>query len=181
MRSAPLPPDVGLLLRVLARDPAAENIAIDSSDLPIETIRTAAEQYVVQIMLFSNATAYRTLGVSYDASRDELRAHMGLLLRWLHPDLSDIVEHRTYFERVVQAWALLGSPERRRGDEYRMVKASKRPTAQGRLRQARAPFFATHAIGQLARAHQRRRPGRRWFLLVVFLTMAAGLWTCFER
>ena len=182
LRLRPLPTDVGLLLRVLARDPEAEAIAIESTDRPIEMIREAAEFYAVEILFFPKASAYRTLGSADGASRDELRAHMGLLLRWLHPDSGNSPENDVHYERVVRAWGLLASSERRRAYDQRMAKATERPTNEGTQIIARSPFFVTQSSKRPAQASHRLNARRRTIALGALLAIIGALaWIYFDH
>jgi hypothetical protein len=176
MQAAPLPSDVGFLLRVLARDREAEAMAIKRCGRSIETIRDAAEFYAGEIMFAPQASAYRALASAPDASRDQLRTNMGLLLRWLHPDHRNTVERINYFERVVQAWELLSSPERRAEYDRRVAIASATAPQRAMAVAAggRAPFFET--TGQARSGRQAMRGSlRRWRRYALTTVILAGL------
>ena len=60
--------------------------AQDSIGRPPEVSRQAAVFFIEQILLSSDADSYRILGLDHSATAGELRSHMALLLKWLHPD-----------------------------------------------------------------------------------------------
>ena len=113
MRTAPLPDDVVVLLRIASGDEETISLAAEKLGRPPETVREAATFYVVQILLFPNADSYRVLGARPEATNGELRRNMTLLLRWLHPDLDPKNELSVFTARVTRAWNDLKTPERR--------------------------------------------------------------------
>ena len=150
LRTAPLPSDIQALLLILARDTEAEVDAVRRVGRPIEIIREAAEFYAVQILFEPQASAYRNLGAKPGASRESLRANMALLLRWLHPD-SGIVETRlVYFNRVVRAWNMLGSLERRTHYDRVLARQTLNRCSLSHLGRPVAPFFVTDRRSRLA-------------------------------
>ena len=112
-RSAPLPADVELLLRIVAGDGDAEAAAAAVFDRPRSVIRQAATFFIEQNLLFSEADCYRVLGGSANSASTELRRNMALLLRWLHPDIDREGERAVMARRVAIAWDTLKSAERR--------------------------------------------------------------------
>jgi hypothetical protein len=113
MRTAPLPDDVVVLLRVASGDEETISLAAEKLGRSRETVREAAAFYVVQILLFPNADSYRVLGARPEATNGELRRNMTLLLRWLHPDLDRNGELSVFAARVTRAWNDLKTPARR--------------------------------------------------------------------
>ena len=113
IRSAPLPDDVVVLLRIASGDEEAISQAAGKLGRSRETVREAATFYVVQILLFPDADSYRVLGAKPQATNGELRRNMTLLLRWLHPDLDPKGELSVFAARVTRAWNDLKTPERR--------------------------------------------------------------------
>jgi len=113
MRAAPLPDDVVVLLRVASGDEETISLAAETLGRSRETVREAANFYVVQILLFPNADSYRVLGAGPEATNGELRRNMTLLLRWLHPDLDRKGELSVFAARVTRAWNDLKTPARR--------------------------------------------------------------------
>jgi hypothetical protein len=113
IRSASLPEDVVVLLRIASGDDEAISRAAGKLGRSRETVREAATFYVVQVLLFPDADSYRVLGAKPQATNGELRRNMTLLLRWLHPDLDPKGEVSVFAARVTRAWNDLKTPERR--------------------------------------------------------------------
>jgi hypothetical protein len=113
IRSAPLPDDVVVLLRIASGDTEAISRATEKLGRSREKVREAATFYVVQILLAPDADSYRVLGARPEATNGELRRNMALLLRWLHPDLDRKRELSVFAARVTRAWNDLKTPERR--------------------------------------------------------------------
>src|SRR5262249_54120012 len=82
MRSAPLPDDLLLLLRIVSGDEEAMNQAAESEGRARDVIRNAATFFIEQVMFYPSADSYRVLGARSEATSDELRRNMALLLRW---------------------------------------------------------------------------------------------------
>jgi hypothetical protein len=113
IRSTPLPNDVVVLLRIAAGDEETTKKAAALVGQSCEVVRQAAAFFVEQILLFPDADSYRVLGARPEATSGELRRHMTLLLRWLHPDLDPLGERSVFAARVTSAWNDLKTPERR--------------------------------------------------------------------
>jgi hypothetical protein len=104
MRSQALPTGVKLLLRILANETDALKEARHMSGLGEPDLVAVAEFYVLQVMLHRGASSPRILGVTADADRTEIRAHMRYLLNWLHPDKNTSAWHASFASRVIAAW-----------------------------------------------------------------------------
>ncbi len=113
-RSRPLPDGMGLLLRVAAGDEGATLSVADPTGRTPEFLREAATFFIEQILLAPDADSYRVLGADYRCEGPQLRSHMALLLRWLHPDVAGDDDRSIFAARVIAAWDDLKSPERRR-------------------------------------------------------------------
>src|SRR5687767_14390104 len=111
IRSAPLPENVLILLRVAAGDEEATREASALAGRSHETVHQAAAFFIEQILLSPDADSYRILGATLDATRDELRRNMALLLRWLHPDLDRQGDRSIFAGRVTRAWEQLKTQE----------------------------------------------------------------------
>jgi hypothetical protein len=79
-------------------------------------------------LLAPTADSYRILGSNREVSFAELRRHMALIMRWLHPDLvsdntlGNDLNRSLYTKRVTRAWEFIkaqGHPERIDGSEAR--------------------------------------------------------------
>jgi hypothetical protein len=114
VRRSPLPKGTLLLLRLAATETEAEREALALSGRSVETNRAAAIFFIEQILLSSDSDSYRIMGLDQTATSAELRRHMALLLRWLHPDLSNDTYKSFLARRVIRGWDQLKTDERRR-------------------------------------------------------------------
>ena len=112
-RSGALPDGVLVLLHIVAGDSEAERAAAVATDRSPEVVRRAAAFFVEQILFAPEADSYRVLGAIPQATSADLRRNLGLLLRWLHPDLDPQGERAIFVGRVTAAWNDLKTPERR--------------------------------------------------------------------
>jgi hypothetical protein len=139
LRKSALPGGMTELLAVTAGvadvlDPIAKELSRPSVD-----VRRAGAFFVEQILLAQGTNDYRLLGAHEGTSLDVLREHRKLLLRWVHPDVSDrhvaegSVDRSAYASRVQAAWERL---EHRtvsgdvRASEHKPQKATKKPSKQ---------------------------------------------------
>lgn len=112
-RSSRLPTGVPLLLRIAAREEAAQSEAAEAIGRSEEIVRKAALFFIEQILLDPEAESYRILGTDRQASAAELRRNMALLLKGLHPDFEQDEERSVLASRVTRAWDDLKTPARR--------------------------------------------------------------------
>ena len=61
----------------------------------------------------ADSNNYRVLGATPEASPQDLRRNMALLMTWLHPDKNPSGERAVLAARVTAAWDTLRSPDRR--------------------------------------------------------------------
>jgi hypothetical protein len=113
LRSASLPDGVLDVIRVAAGDGDAVKRAAETLSRSREMVREAAEFYVEQVLLYPGADSYRVLGAKPDASYEELRRSMALLVRWLHPDGGRHGVRAVFASRVTEAWNDLKTKDRR--------------------------------------------------------------------
>lgn len=113
LRDGPLPRDVEALLNIVAGETQALADAVRVTGFADSAVRDAAGFYVEQILLHPDADCYRALGAGSDATIDQLRRNMALLLRWLHPDHEANSGRTMYVGRVTEAWNNLKTAERR--------------------------------------------------------------------
>lgn len=106
MRNARLPDGVESLLRFLAGD---DQRALSGRSDPAR-VQDMVERYIMAVMLYPGAAPERVLGVSSGASREQTRAHMRLLMIWLHPDRGADAWRSAYSVRVLEAWRVLSAP-----------------------------------------------------------------------
>lgn len=179
LRSAPLPSDLEVLLRIVAGDDRVLAESLRSVDVTEQTAMAAARFYVEQVLLHPDADCYRALGVTSDATTDQLRRHMALLLRWLHPDRDTGGERAAFVGRITDAWNNLKTAERRADyDAARTFHHSALPRPPAC---SDAAISARNARYDTSRRHERygpraarRRSTRRtiWSLLRVLLGQA---------
>lgn len=160
LRAAPLPEGTHLVLSIAAGDEEAIKEAAQLTARPAETLVNAAGFYIEQILLGPDSDSYRVLGAQPDAPANELRAHMALLMKWLHPDVNVAGQKALYISRVTRAWEDVKTPERRQsydaGREQACAQA-RRPAANFRLRMPSKPAEPGLLLGALARLVRRSR------------------------
>jgi hypothetical protein len=137
-RSEPLPDGVLTLLRIVAGDTEAARAAVALTERPPEVVRQAAAFFVEQILFASDADSYRVLGTNPQAGSAELRRNVGLLLRWLHPDLDPQGERSVFIGRVTAAWNDLKTPERRAEYDQARRNAKEKRKSQRKTDEARS-------------------------------------------
>ena len=113
VRTVSLPADVSSLLLIAAGDEEAIRKASEATGRPPRAVREAAGFYIEQVLLHPDADSYRVLGARPDASTEQLRRNMALLIRWLHPDSQNGAERTVFTSRVTQAWNELKTEEKR--------------------------------------------------------------------
>lgn len=148
MRAQPLPPGVVVLLRVVAGERDVLEEAARSVDRPPPEIVEAATLYIQKVMLYATAPAERVLGVAPGADRAEARAHMRLLMLWLHPDKSSSDWRAAFAGKVLASWRAFSMGEPGAEPSGALVKSrppmkgrSTRPTGRPR-RSLRLPWVA---------------------------------------
>lgn len=174
LRDAALPRDVEALLNIVAGEGQALADAARFSGLPERAVNDAAGFYVEQILLHPRADSYRALGTSPDATTDQLRRNMALLLRWLHPDHEANSARAIYAGRVTEAWNNIKTAERRTAYDAAMIGGSRTPgapsgaavgTRDGKLRSQPANPPAVRGLAGRGRRGEGRRRGRLWRIL----------------
>jgi hypothetical protein len=113
VRLRPLPNGTLVLLRIVAGEEDARERAIELTGRTGDEVHEAAAFFIEQILLSPDADSYRVLGASSEATCNELRRNMTLLLKWLHPDVQRQGGRSIFSRRVALAWGDLKTPERR--------------------------------------------------------------------
>ena len=118
-REVPLPQGVTFLLQVAAGEPDAVEEACRLTDQTEKHLRKAAGFFVEQVLLTQPIDHYRVLGCNRKSSNRDLRRHMALMMKWLHPDVAGDgspklgFDKSLYANRVTEAWEALKTDERR--------------------------------------------------------------------
>jgi hypothetical protein len=166
-----LPADVSSLLLIAAGDEEAIRKAAEATGRSPRSVREAAGFYVEQVLLHPDADSYRVLGTRSDASSEQLRRNMALLIRWLHPDSQNGAERTVFTARVTQAWNQLKTEEKRATYDRSRRKASL-PTNNKATQQRPSTSRGHHNGGMPARrgvGHHAQRSGMlKRVLLMLF-------------
>jgi len=117
-RRAPLPKGVAFLLEAAVgeADAIAAATAVTGRSEPV--LRKAAGFFIEQVLLYRQSDSFRILGADRTMPEGQIRRHMALLMRWLHPDLagngaSHQFDKTAYAARVANAWESIKTGERR--------------------------------------------------------------------
>ena len=165
---SPLPKGMTLLLEVACGEAEALARAQSITGRSEETLRKGAGFFVEQVLLSRHSNNYRVLGATRDAPAAELRRHMALVLKWLHPDLfqgaaeGKSFNKSAYVNLVTEAWATLKTSERRAAYDAVLLDQERNAGKKSRGSNGKAgPLGANRGIGAPARHGQRvhtRRP-----------------------
>lgn len=178
-RRAALPAGMLLLLEVAAGDAEGLAVAKAHTERSESVLREAAGFFIEQVMLDARADKYRILGASRDIDSADLRRHMALLMRWLHPDVvqhdrtHSALDRSVFADLVTEAWEALKSEERRATYEAGRLTGAVPAVVSG---WQGMPVLATGSSGpddESARLGRRRRSSRR---LVVRRLDRPSLW-----
>jgi len=139
-RHSPLPKGITFLLEVAAGESEALCIASALTGRTEATLRKAAGFFIEQVLLSEHADNYRILGCSCETSHGDLRRHMALIMRWLHPDVvcNDAQTQRfdrgLYADRVAVAWEAIKTKERRAAYDASLAAGTRITSARGSRR-----------------------------------------------
>jgi hypothetical protein len=160
LRRRALPEDVLDVIRIAAGCVTTLEEAAKLYRREASFVKSAAEFYVMQIVLHPGADCYRTLGVREGAPREVIRIHLRWLLLWLHPDRSESEWQSSYARMVLAAWREIG------GDEA--------PPSRGAKRDREASMIGARSRPLRVRAPlQRRRNAHasRWLVAAALLVV----------
>ena len=114
-----MPRGVTFLLEVAAGESESLRNASALTGRTEANLKNAAGFFIEQVLLSETADNYRVLGSKPESPHGELRRHMALIMRWLHPDIvsSDGMVWRLdrglYAGRVTKAWEAIKTEDRR--------------------------------------------------------------------
>jgi hypothetical protein len=147
LKSEPLPPGIELLLRVAAGDESVTAEAVKHLSRSSDTVKRACAFYIEQILLCPTSNNYRVLGTEPHCTAAELRANMGQLLKWVHPDASVLPDRAQLALRVTEAWNSLKTPERRALYDSQLLAPTKHRSTGG----------LPSKVGHSSHRHNRKR------------------------
>lgn len=156
-RRSALPRGMTFLLEIAAGEEEALEYARRAIGKSDDVLRSAAGFFVEQVLFAPSASHYRTLGLNADADARDLRRHMALLMKWVHPDTAGhngadhLIDRSVFATRITEAWQVLKS------DERRGLYDAEQAGAAGARRGRRSDVKRLTAIAQPRR---RRRTGR---------------------
>jgi hypothetical protein len=137
VRRSILPRGLTFLLEVAAGESEALQAAMMLTGQPKALLQDAAGFFIEQILLSPHSNSYRTLGTNSDSSLYDLRRHMALLMRWLHPDvvatgaIGQGFDRSVFANRVTGAWEAIKTSERRAAYNLKLVAESQQIKAKG--------------------------------------------------
>jgi hypothetical protein len=158
---SPLPRGVTLLLEVAAGEAGALSEARALTRRSRPSLQTAASFFIEQVLLSREGDSYRVLGATCDASAADLRRHMALLMKWLHPDLvsnggsNGEFDRSVYVNRVTEAWETVKTNERRTAYDA-LLAASRTKAAKSQTNRKREAASIGRSSRQRAQASKRQ-------------------------
>ncbi len=161
-RRCPLPKGVTLLLETAAGEAEALCCASAATGRSQAALKQAAGFFIEQVLLSAEADSYRVLGADREALAGELRRHMALLMRWLHPDLvangapGPRFDRSAFAGRVTKAWESIKTPERREAYDAACASAgrpSRKASGHGNL-PAPGEFSSQILLNPIARGQR---------------------------
>jgi len=153
MRKSALPKGMTFLLEVAVGEAEALAEAERLTGAPPDVQRNAACFFVEQVLFIQGADHYRVLGATITAPTSELRYHMALLMRWLHPDArarqpQGEIDRSVFAARITEAWKVLKSSEGRAAYDASLRSApvlhASRKSRARRIRQH--PMLSLHPL-----------------------------------
>jgi hypothetical protein len=175
----PLPRGMTLLLEVAAGESTGLARAHTMTSRSEATLQKAAGFFIEQVLLNRQSDNYRVLGSSPEATAPELRRHMALLLKWLHPDLFQSsgddkgFNRSAYVNLVTNAWEALKTAGRRASYDASLAsrRRERKPEAHRAWQGGNGRPQGAQAAGARM-AHGRIRPRR-----AVYRLRGDGFWT----
>ena len=171
-RQAPLPNGVTFLLQVAAGEEDALKEACWRTGQTEERLKKAAGFFVEQVLLTQLIDHYRVLGCHRKSSNGDLRRHMALMMKWVHPDVvcgglpALGFGRNLYATRITEAWEALKTDERRSAYDKTLVTNTEEQRTANRSRLLSPPPDEA-AVSQTKLQNMPYRPPLK----------SAGFWT----
>lgn len=167
-RESSLPKGVTFLLQVAAGEAEALSEAQALTGQTEKNLGKAAGFFVEQVLLSAVTDRYRVLGCDRKASNADLRRHMALIMKWLHPDIvgadspASGFDRSLYVNRVTEAWEALKTEDRRLAYDAVLL-THKQDRQAARLQRAGLSFFAAPSSkdASVSEGMRRQAPYRR--------------------
>jgi hypothetical protein len=137
-----LPAGVTLLLEIAAGEAQALSKASALTGRAETALQRAAGFFIEQVLLHPGGDSYRVLGCNRAAPASELRRHMALIMRWLHPDVASNgssgkhLDKSLFTNRVTQAWETIKTEERRSAYDRSLAAQESKPEAPANAKPA---------------------------------------------
>ncbi len=166
-RRSSLPRGIALLLEVAAGEPEALQHAETLTGRPEALLRKAASFFMEQVLLTRGSDSYRILGAGRGETPAELRRHMALILKWLHPDRVPVSGEAQHFDRSALAGLVTGAWENLKTSERRAAYDASRKTEAEPARQAARRPRGAFVLRKLPLHRIEREP--LWTRLLTYL------------
>ncbi|MBI4723844.1 MAG: hypothetical protein HY765_02175 [Rhodomicrobium sp.] len=143
-QTAPLPKGMTFLLEVAAGDAGTLSDAAAITGLAHADLEKAAGFFIEQVLLAPQADSYRVLGATPQTPDSDLRRHMALIMKWLHPDLSPNGASGFQFDKTVHVNRVTGAWENVKTHARRAAYDASRTSKNGKIvtRRSSRPLFA---------------------------------------
>lgn len=121
----PLPDIIGALADAFGKAISGRQKATTAAALGTSTdeLEAAVRFFLRQVLMAPGADHYRVLGLSHEATADEIRLHYQTLIRLLHPDRAgdDAEWAEAYAPRINEAYRVLRNEDTRRQYDAQLV------------------------------------------------------------
>lgn len=165
VRASQLPNGMTLLLEIAAGDAQAIEQGQRLTGWATAELIHAAGFFMEQILFTERASYYRVLGAYRTMSQADLRYHMTLLMRWIHPDARPAdslnrVDRSVFITRITAAWETLKSTERRLAYDTSLAPVGSSPSAPRSTRHSKLALRPIKKEGLISRLLQFLHGGR---------------------
>jgi hypothetical protein len=159
LRQQPLPDGMETVLQIAGGSQATviAEAAAHAGMSPAEVV-DAARFYLREMLFFPDADPYRVLGLSADASDEQVKHHHRLLQQWLHPDRPTSDWDAAFAARVNAAWSQLRTSARREAYAERVAAVAPAATSEPSWTQP----ARIHPVAMPEEPIDARSDGDRW-------------------